>query len=131
MKKLLLILMLFVVSNSAMAEWSVIWKKDDSTTYINRETIVLNGGILKVWTVVDETTPHTLPGGIVFLSMVVRMAYNCKEREFKLMDAFAYDGNMGGGKQVLAPDLSNRKWQSVRPRGRNAVIFKEFCTEAK
>ena len=46
MKKILLTLLLFVVSNSAMAEWVYINKSIDTFYYTNPETIQKSGGYL-------------------------------------------------------------------------------------
>jgi hypothetical protein len=69
MIKLLLILMLAVVSNSAMAGWVYINKSIDTFYYINPDTILKSGNTVKMWILGDFIEARKLKNGVLNLSI--------------------------------------------------------------
>ena len=65
MKKILLTLLLFVVSNSAMAEWVYINKSIDTFYYINPETIQKSGNTVKMWILGDFIKAKELKNSVI------------------------------------------------------------------
>ena len=57
MKKLLLILLLAVVTSSAMAEWVEFTEDDEETltVYADPDTIQKTGNIVKMWSLINES----------------------------------------------------------------------------
>ena len=100
MKKILLILILFAVSNSAMAEWVYINKSIDTFYYINPETIQKSGNTVKMWILGDFIEARKLKNGVINSSIRDQAEYSCKERQSRSNYQVLYTENMGKGEII-------------------------------
>jgi hypothetical protein len=80
MRKMILILLLAVVSSNAMAEWVAVNRSKYATGYANPATIVKDGNIAKMWSLVDCKTITRFIGGPPFMSIKSQEEFDCKEK---------------------------------------------------
>ena len=91
MKKLLLIFILVIVSNSAMAEWVELGTSQDETgtIYANPATIRKSGNKVKMWDLTDYKTAQEVTGK-QYMSSKSQIEYDCKEEQTRLLFANTY-----------------------------------------
>ncbi len=86
MKKLLLILMLAVVSSSAIAEWVEVTEGGEETetitAYADPDTIRKTGNRVKMWVLVDYKKDEEEFG---ILSARLKEEYDCKEKKQRIL----------------------------------------------
>lgn len=111
MRKVILMLLLSVVSSSAMAGWVKVVESDSDIFYADPATIRKTGDIAEMWTLQDFRKAEQIPMGGMYKSIKGHDAFNCKERLYQSAHSTAYSENMGGGKVVVADDNS-KGWLS-------------------
>lgn len=103
-KKLLFILFLFFISNSAVAEWTLMGEGENGvirfSQYANLSTIRESGNIVKMWSLTDHKFKQKLPSNVKYLSYTSHNEYDCQEELFRVNFILFYDGNMGNGQLV-------------------------------
>ena len=99
MQKTILMLLLAVVSSSAMAEWVYIGQTEKEelllTTYADSDTIRKEGNTIKMWILHDFNTLR-----LNFISARIKEEYDCKEKKQRILFIAFYTGHMGGGETV-------------------------------
>lgn len=125
-------MVLSVVSSSAMAGWVKIitdndydnyspCDKDCYFIYVDIATISRSGDTVKVWRMNDFAKPALLidrwllsspSNSKPHLSVKIQEEYNCKEQQVRLLYASHHSGHMGGG-QAVSVDSVPGKWRSV------------------
>jgi len=128
MKKILLILMLFVFSNSAMAEWVYINKSIDTFYYINPEAIQKSGNTVKMWILGDFIKARELKNGVINFSIKDQAEYKCKERQNRSNYQVLYTENMGEGEIIHTFDEPG-EWTSVIPESAGETHFEFACSK--
>lgn len=128
MKKILLILMLFVVSNSAMAEWVYINKSIDTFYYINPETIEKSGNTVRMWILGDFIKAKKLKNGVINSSIRDQAEYSCKERQTRSIYQVLYTENMGKGEIIHTFDQPG-EWRSVVSGSAGETHFEFACSK--
>ncbi len=126
MKKLLLILMLAVVSSSAMAEWVEIGTTDKNTVYVDPTTIRKSGNKVKMWVLYDFNSAKETTGN-KYLSVKAQDEYDCKEEQERLLFFSRYSENMGGGDTVYSANATNKDWSPVVPGSVGKVFWQLAC----
>jgi len=125
MKKLLLILMLAVVSSSAMAEWVEVGVNDDgATVYANPDTIRKSGNKVKMWVLWDYFTAQEVVSK-PYMSARIQNEYNCKEETIRQIFATSFSDNMAGGHTIGRQ--GGKKWEPVAPRTIGETLWKFAC----
>jgi hypothetical protein len=125
MKKLLLLLMLAAVSNSAMAEWVAIGTGDGFILYANPETIRKSGNKVKMWSLTDYNSVREV-GSEKFLSDKSQGEYDCKKEQAKNLYSSWHSENMGKG-NVVSTTNKPREWFPVAPDSIGEVSLKFAC----
>ena len=115
MKKPLLILMLAVVSNSAMAEWVEVSSSDDLgiTVYADPSSSRKADNKLKMWFLSDYKKARGLRSAR-YMSVVSQIECDCMEEQVRPGYGTFYEGNMARGRPV-STGLSSLNWRSVSP----------------
>ncbi len=126
MKKPLLILMLAVVSSSAMAEWVWVTGSFEEATmiYANPATIRKKGNIVKLWTLTDYKVAKRLSDK-KYMSSKEQYQYDCKEERSRLLTVTAFSKNMGKGEVVGTGGPT--EWDSVMPDSLDEASWKFAC----
>jgi hypothetical protein len=129
MKRLLLIILLFLISGPAYAEWVEVGANDVYTRYVDRDTIRRKGDLVKMWVLDDYKTAKDEPGDSV-LSGKVQVEYNCTKERARRLAWMNFSGNMGSGK-VLCSDSDEQEWGPVSPGSLilDQAIWKLACAK--
>lgn len=102
MKRLLLIILLAIFSNGAMAEWKLIdFDQEANNFYIEPTSIKKQGNKLTVWMLDDYFLPQTdIDDAKSYSSSKNKVAIDCKKETVKFLAAFHHKGQMGEGEIV-------------------------------
>ena len=116
MNKLLLILILAVASNNALAEWTLIQTGKESNEYIDPATIRKSGNLAKMWSLtnISKNIKNIRPGEKAFAVKTVH-EYDCKKRKSRLLFVAWYNDYMGTGQIERSSESPEAKWKVVTP----------------
>jgi len=127
MTRLLLILLLFLSSGPAYAEW--MWiddkAKDGMTTYANPDSIRRKGDLVKMEVLFDFRTAEHV-ADTTHLSFMTQDEYDCTEGRSRRLAGTFFSGNMGSGK-VVYNNSTKDKWKPVPPESVNHDLWKVAC----
>lgn len=130
MRKAVLMMLLAVLSNSAVAGWVAIDDSNsfgDYTAYAETTTICKDGNMVKMWAMYDFNTAHIdTAGGKSYLSLKARNEYDCKEEQYRTLSYSFHSGNMGGG-DVVFTDYKPADWQPTSRGSINEALRKYAC----
>lgn len=122
MVKVLLILLLALISNSAMAKWIYV-AGDNSFNkyYFDISTLKRTGNIVRVWTLTDRKSD--VDGE---LSSKILLEFDCKLELDRFISGTAYKGSMGGG-GVSQSYNKVGNWDPIVPDTVSETTFKYAC----
>ena len=126
MRKAILMMLLAVMSNSAMAKWIEVGsKQDEVSTFVDPATISRAGNMVKLWTLTDRKIPRTI-AGVTHLSMKLQEEYDCKEKRSRGLAVSYHAKNMGQGKVVYSDSVIN-EWEPVGHGSAGEILWKFAC----
>lgn len=124
MKRLLLMLIVFFISNPCFGEWKFIVrdKKNGITgnNYINTKNIEIKNGYLYFWTLTDLEEPFQK-----MLSMTEYVKIDCDKKRYKSLQLFVHEKNMGKGQSYRISD--DLKWYYPLPGSFLDKIRRNSC----
>ena len=111
MPKLLLVLLLTVLSTSAMAAWIKVGSNDtlNFDYYVDTATSK-EGNKVKMWDIKDFKTAQTATDGQKYRSVKLQREYDCKGAKDRILNLSIHSGNMGEGK-VISSLSGHGKWE--------------------
>jgi hypothetical protein len=127
MKTSLLLLMLFFISTSVMAEWTAMkWNHEDGglTLYVNYTTIRKEGDRVKMLSLVDFEIIEK--DEVDLYSSRAQNEYDCKEREIRQLFYSLYSDSMGKGKMEHA-NSEHLNWMPIQPGSMEEVMWTVAC----
>ena len=127
MRKLLLILTLFFISTSVMAEWTALkWSHEDGglTLFVDYTTIRKEGDIAKMLSLVDFKVVEK--DEVDLYSSRAQNEYDCKEKKIRQLYYSLYSDSMGKGKMEHA-NSEHLNWLPVQPRSMEEAMWKVAC----
>lgn len=129
MKRLLLILLLTIFSNGAMAQWELINSSDKFNAYVDIAYKRKSGKKVKIWTLHDYKSPQTDSFGKSYLSAVIQFEYDCFNETSTILSFTKYTKNMQGG---IVVDTQTRQTaettkESIRPNSIGESVFEIAC----
>jgi len=127
MHKAILMMILAVMSSSAMAEWVEISDNETIgvTVYVDPTTIRKKGNKVKLWQLYDYKTSRKL-GTENYLSVKEQREFDCEEEQIQILYTIYYLGNMGEGESIRTyGNLSG--WRPVAPETIDQVFLKHAC----
>ena len=129
MHKLILMLLLVVASNNAIAEW--VWvgtssNNESFTIYADLSSIRKNGNKVKMWSLNDLKIAAYNPSGKPHLSITAQDEYDCKEEQRRPLAYFLHSGNMREG-DVVYSNSDPEKWKSIPPESGTKALWKLAC----
>ena len=127
MRKVILMMLLAVVSNGAMAEWVKVGSNKNTAIYVDQTTIQRAGNMSKMWQLTDFNTPNK-DMGEEYLSTKDQNEYDCKEAKLRRRASSQHSKNMGGGKVVYS-DSYTSKWKPVPPDSGLEILWKFACVK--
>jgi hypothetical protein len=127
MTRLLLIILLFLSSAPAYAEWVKVSDSDEAgkTVYVDPATIRRNSNLVTMWQFYDYKTVQTV-GGIRFLTAKEQWEFDCAEERSRVLALKEFSGNMGSG-TVVYTNSQVGNWQSVAPSSIGQLLWKFAC----
>jgi hypothetical protein len=128
MKRLLLIILLFLSSSPAYAEWVEVEGGDKFTAYVDTETIRRKGNLVKIWVLDDFKTVRTASGKS-YLSIKSLDEYDCAEAQIRNLALYAYSGQMGTGEIVEPLSDDPSKWTPIIPGSVGQTKWKLVCKQ--
>ena len=131
-----MIFIILLVSANLQAEWSYVGKTVDgeTTTYVDYQSIHKKGSKAKIWALFDYKTVDNINNvidGKPYLSMVRHAEFDCINETLRMLDYYAYSGNMKIGRVVNYE--SNTKYDaiSIVPGSLDDVTFNIICNKKK
>lgn len=125
MRKIFLMMLLAVASNSAMAEWVSVGSNELTAIYVDQSTVKRAGNMATMWHMTDFKTPQQ-DMGEKYLSAKDQNEYDCKEMKSRRRASSQHSKNMGGGKVVYS-DTYTSKWKPVPPDSGLEILWKFAC----
>ncbi|MDE2309845.1 MAG: hypothetical protein KGL01_03330 [Betaproteobacteria bacterium] len=125
MRKVTLMMLLVVVSNSALAEWISVASNKNTTIYVDPATVQRKGNMATMWHMTDYKTPSK-DMGEEYLSTKDQNEYDCKEVKVRRRASSQHSKNMGGGKVVYS-DTYTTRWKPVPPDSGIEILWKFAC----
>jgi len=128
MHKVFLMVLLAVVSNTAMAEWREIGGNENYTVYINPKILWNNGKIAKMWHLFDYNAMRSSNCHIDYISSIMQYEYDCKQWKFRNIYLSAHSGHMGQGEgSIIQSTPSPDQWEPVVSGSFGAKLFNMAC----
>ena len=126
MHKIFLMILLAVVSSSAMAEWvkvttSIIGISGDLTAYADPVIVPKYSDRVKMWEMYDSRRSN-----LSNTSSKKRVEYDCKKGQFRQLQATYYSEGMGRG-TVLMSVSDSGQWEPVLHGTVNREMWKFAC----
>ena len=127
MTRLLLIILLFLSSAPAYAEWVKVSDGDEAekTVYVDPATIRRNSNLVKMRQFYDYKTVQTV-GGIRFLTAEEQWEFDCAEERSRVLALKEFSGNMRSG-TVVYSNTEVGKWQPVAPGTLGRKLWTVAC----
>lgn len=129
MTRLLLIILLFLSSGPAYAEWVQVSDSDEAgmTVYVDPATIRRNSNLVKMRQFYDYKTVQTV-GGIRFLTAEEQWEFDCAEERSRVLALKEFSGNMRSG-TVVYSNTEVGKWQPVAPGTLGHKLWTVACSK--
>lgn len=126
MHKIILMVLLAVVSSSAMAEWvkvtaSIVGISGDLTAYADPVIVPKYSDRVKMWEMYDSKRSNSSN-----TSSKKRVEYDCKKNQFRQLQATYYSEGMGKG-AVLMSTSDPRQWEPILSGTVNKEMWKFAC----
>lgn len=138
MRKAILMMLLAVVSNSAMAEWIELTSTEKETYYVNPATIRKKENIVVMWNVMNvkqskltkflQELDNVLPNSDVktVMSTVAEKEYDCKEGQLRMLKFSTHPKIMGEG-EIITMTSNIGKWGPVVPGSIDESLWEYAC----
>ena len=124
--KTVFLLLLIVVSSSALADWVKVEESNTFTAYADPTTIRTNGNVVEIWTLQDYKAVQVDPTLGAYLSARAQAEFDCKEEKVRDLRLSWYSDKMAEGAVVfLDEDPSN--WNPVIPGTGDEALWKFVC----
>ncbi len=123
MSKAFLMILLAIISSSAMAQWVEIGKSENFIVYVDPTTIRKSGNIVKIWSLHDYKTAQ---GSIPYMSSRLEREHDCIEKWGRQLFLAFYHKNMGRGGSIWK-DAETRNWLPVASDTIKETVWKYAC----
>ena len=123
MKRLLLILILTVMSGSAIAEWAEAGRSKDFIVYYDPATIRKSGSKVIIWSLHDYKTAR---GQVEYRSVTLESEYDCIKKQSRRLFLSFYQKNMGTG-TTIRKDIEPRSWLPISTGTIKESMWKISC----
>jgi hypothetical protein len=122
MRKVILIFLLGLVSNSAMAAWTQVVQNGSDAVYADISTISKTGNKVKMWNLFNLTKRT----GDNYMSLKSLQEFDCKERKNRIVSYSTYSGSMGNGNMVKSSNRAH-EWLPVKSGGVMEKLWNTAC----
>ena len=125
MRRVILMMLLAVASNSALAEWVKVGSNEITTIYADSATVQRMGNMAMMWHLTDFKTAKK-DMGAMYMSTKDQNEYDCKEEKFRRRAFSEHSKSMGGG-EVVYSDSFTTKWKPVTPESGIQILWETAC----
>jgi hypothetical protein len=119
----IILMMLLLMSNSAMAGWSKVTVNEEVTIYAELSSLNKNSDKVKMWDLTDLKSKSTANK---FQSIKTFHEYDCKLQKSRILAYTMYSGNMGNG-NVLSSSNYAHDWLPVKSGGGVMTLWNTAC----
>jgi hypothetical protein len=129
MRTIIFMMLLVVVSKSAMAEWVMlgIIKDKSGTIYVDPDTIHKKDSKVKMWSLTDYWGTQKIDGLSPYLSTKTQEEYDCKGQQARTISFSLHSENMGGGKATNSLIPKSPEWIAIPPNSLVNARWKFAC----
>ena len=128
MNKIVFMVVLVLVSRTALAEWVKVGGNENLTTYIDPSSMGKDDNIVRVWGIVDLKDAKKEETGKSFLSAKSLQEYDCQAEQIRKITLSFFSANMGAGEVVHAYSDSDKwKWTPVAHGTIVETMWKSAC----
>lgn len=133
MKRILLAVMLVLASTSAMAggnNWTAIGDGRDFPVsyYLDFKTIQKQGQYVNVLELMDFDTPQEFKDAAwVYFSSVLRIEFDCKNKQSRILSFRMYAGKMATKDMVYSASFPSATWEPVPPGSVTKELWNSAC----
>lgn len=127
MRKAILVMLLIIASNGAMAEWEAIGTSSNGVvTYAEPSTIRRSGDMVKMWSLYDYKTAGVVNGKL-YLSIKAQDEYDCKDERSRTIYGSYHSGNMGRDGSHSRTNRPDDIWTPIPPGSAIELLWKIAC----
>jgi len=116
---------LSVISTSANAEWSLIYKESGVSVYADKATILKDGDRVIMSTLDDLEYPNKFREGF-YASTIWLEHYDCAKKKHRMISSSFYEKHMGKGAVVEAFGPT-QNWDEIHPNTASEKMWKIAC----
>lgn len=127
MRKFVVMMVLVMISSSAMAEWTETYRDDKGTDYVNLSSVRKSGNKVKMWILIDYAARQPIRNDM-YLSSVFLEEFDCSEFANRTVSRVDYSKNMGDGDVVNSWIADYVKWRPVMPDTIGELRTKIACS---
>lgn len=125
MQKSMLFLLVSLFPAMASAQWHLFSEHPDQKGYYNSTSLVRNGNLVKMWSLVDFSEAQVIDG-YPYMSTISLSEFDCQQRMLRGLQMSFYTGRMGGGRSHGVVNLSGG-WKYTIPGSDGARLLTFAC----
>jgi hypothetical protein len=129
-KKFILASILSLSCGMAAADWSLLIRDANGTTYFDKEKIAVQETLATAWTLYDAEVPAEIRPNEYSHSARTLSEFNCRERTARTMVMIGYAERMASGK-VMSVKNTPSQWEVINPQTWRQAVFKVACPKSK
>jgi len=126
MMKKIIPLLLLLVSTSIFAEWTNMGGNEDTTLYIDFQSMHKEGHIIDLWNMIDNKTTQ-VSGNYNYLSEKNHFEYDCEKETLRILDGSYYADHMGKGDTVFEQLNLKENPEKITVGAMTEVLWKIAC----
>lgn len=127
MRKVILVMLLTAMSNCAVAELVNVGSNENTSIYVDTDSIKKTGSMAKMSHLTDFRTANK-DMGEYYRSTRDLNEYDCKGAKWRRRAFSEHSKNMGAGK-VVYKDSFTARWRPVPPESGVEILWKFACTK--
>lgn len=121
--RFVLLTLLLTAAAPAWTDWVRYSETKSAFHYLDPDTILRDGNLVRVWTLQDWNEP----GSDGTRSLRILFEFDCQEERMRSVSAFAHSGHMAGGQASVTSDILKRSWVNIVRGSAFASAFKLVC----
>lgn len=130
MHKIILMMLLSVMSSSAMAGWVLFHKDSDTTVYVDWAGLKKSKNIVTVNILEDYKEPASFMGAFIYNSATLPRRIDCKNFKLKSLEVTFYAENMGVNR--VSGQEESPGWEDAPKEGDWLLdVAKKACQKSK
>ena len=125
MKRLLMGISLIAAFAPCNAAWVLTHDNANASYYVDRETRIQNGNLVKMWTMIDFRKADVMDGR-AYLSYLTLLEVDCQEKKFRKLQMTFYSGHKGSGESGYSESRIG-DWSYAVPNSTGMLMISIAC----